>query len=712
MVAERVRKVSSFIHREREWIVSFLAIEAANLALILTVLKPGYIINADHPCRLSEAWYVAEVLVPRYNRLMGWDPFLFAGFPVLKLGPSFFGIFLVVSIYYLTLRLSIVLAYNMVIAGVYLLFPASIYFFTRKLGLDWHAAAATSVFACFTAGPFPNFVYFSPFTTIFVVGVWPFTLGLTLAFMATAKLIDCLEAKSIKDLLLTSILASLVALTNILTAFMLGVLCLAYIGSKLIQAHSLKGVFVFSKNLLLSGLIVLIALVLAAFWVFPFVASRDYWLLLYVEPPYEPERTWVTLYPFVMPFAPQLSSAPGGWIFQYFYDYSFVTIWALGMMGFIWSLRKWKSKMLMLVIALFFGLVFARGNFSPPVTQCLRFLDFVKVIWFYFAGFFVHEASGFLGSKVAKWIAPEDVAFKRVVTVNFMILIVALGIWLPYLDFSRYIGLVQTSGSNELMTSVHKVYDWLSLNAVEGSTIFFEDTTFWDNKVEPFNPLWFAHAFGAAPMFTGHPNYGGFYGFWYRPYNDVWGDLIWGIYDASSNEAHRKFVFYNIKYVVGFSEPLRQILSDSTFFTEKIGNPFYVYEVLDYTPSYAFVDGGDGKAIVKEFSAAKVVIDAKAADGDASLVLRVSAFPNWKAYVNGEEVPIREYWPNFMTVSLPKGDSEIIFQWEDTIPDFLTRTASILSWVTVLVGFIFLSLKKDSFKIKIRRRKDRVVETS
>ncbi len=701
MIKMSFRRVWDFISKEKEWILFLLMIEAANLTLIFTVMKPGYIINADHPCRLSEAWYVAEVLMPRYGRLMGWDPFIFAGFPVLRLGPSFFAIFLVVSVYYLTLRLSIISAYNIVIAGVYLLFPASIYYFTRKLRLDWRAATATSVFACFTTGPFPNFVYFSPFNTIFVVGVWPFTLGLTLAFLTTAKFIDFMEAKSIKDLLLTSILASLVALTNILTAFMLGSLCLGYIGSKLVQDHSFRGTIEFFKSLGLLGLVVLIALSLAAFWVFPFLADRDYWLLLYADPPYEPERTWVTLYPFVMPFAPQLSDTPGGWIFQYFYDYSFVTIWVLGMMGFIWSLRKWKSRMLMLVIALFLGLIFARGNFSPPVAQCLRFLDFVKVIWFYFAGFFVHEASRFLGSKVVKSMAPEDAAVKKVVTMNIMVLIVVLSVWPPYLDFSRYIGLIQTSGSNELMPSVHRVYDWLSLNATEDSSIFFEDTTFWDNRVEPFNQLWFAHAFGAASIFTGHPNYGGFYGFWYRPYNDAWGDLIWGIYDASPSEAHSKFVFYNIKYVVGFSEPLRQILSDPTFFKEKVRyDPFYVYEVLDFTPSYAFVEGGDGKAIVKEFSGVKAVIDVKSADEDAFLVLRVSGFANWKAYVNGEETPIREYWPNFMTVSLPRGNSEIIFQWEDTNVDFLTRNISILSWVAILVVSVFSRLKKDSFKDK------------
>jgi len=694
MVTDARPRISSILSKEKGWVLSLLIVEVANLAVILAVMKPGYIINADHPCRLSEAWYVAEVLIPRYGRLMGWDPFLFAGFPILKLGPSFFAIFLVVAIHYVTFKFSIVSAYNIVIAGIYLLFPISIYFFTRKLGLDWHAAAATSAFACFSTSPFPNFFYFSPFNTIFVVGVWPFTLGLTLAFLATAKFIDFAEAKALRDLLMTSVLASLVALTNILTAFMLGILCLAYVGSKLVQSHSLSGVIGFVRNMAWLGLVALIALALAAFWVFPFLADRDYWLLLYADPPYEPERTWVTLYPFVVPFAPQLSDAPGGWIFQYFYDYSFVTIWSLGMMGFLWSLRKWKSKVLMLVPALFLGLVFARGSFSPPVTQCLRFLDFVKMIWFYFAGFLVHEVSKFLGSKVGRSLASGDITFEKAVTVNFMILITLSGLWLPYLNFSGYLGLVQTSGSNELMTLVHKVYDWLSLNAAEGSSIFYEDTTFWDNRVDPFNQLWFAHAFGAAPMFTGHPSYGGFYGFWYRPYNDAWGDLIWGIYDNTPIEAHRKFAFYNIKYAVGFSEPLKMILSDPTLFKEKVSfPPFYVYEVLDLTPSYAFLDGGNGEAIVDMFAANSISVDIKRADENVLLVVRASGFANWKAYVNGAETPIQEYWPNFMAVNLPPGDSEAIFQWEDTLVDSLTRGVSVAVWVGVLASLVFLKVR-------------------
>jgi len=83
MVTDAKRRISSFLSKEKGWVLSLLIVEAVNLAVILTVMKPGYIINADHPCRLSEAWYVAEVLVPRYGRLMGWDPFLFAGFPIL-----------------------------------------------------------------------------------------------------------------------------------------------------------------------------------------------------------------------------------------------------------------------------------------------------------------------------------------------------------------------------------------------------------------------------------------------------------------------------------------------------------------------------------------------------------------------------------------------------------------------------------------------------
>ena len=691
-----MERISGLIFKQKGWILSLFVIEIANLAVILSVMKPGYLINADHPCRLFEAWYVAEVLIPKYGKLMGWNPFLFAGFPILKLGPSFFAIFTVVVAHYLTLRSSIVSAYNLVVAAVYLLFPVSVYYLMKRLKLDWHAAAATSAFACFSTSPFPNFIFFSPFNAVFVVGVWPFTLGMTLAFMATAKFIDLLETRSVWDLLITGILACLVALTNILTAYMLGCLLVAYVVSRLIQDWSFRGTIGLLKNLSLLGLVVSIAVALAAFWAFPFLANRDYWVLLYADPPQPPARLWVTLYPFVTGFAPVLSHEPGGWIFQYFYDYSFVTIWILGMMGFILTLREYRSRVLMLVIALVLGLVFARGTFSPPVTQCLRFLDFVKVVWMFFAGFFVFEASKFLGSKVARSSALKDIDFSKVVTVSFVILISLLSLWLPYLHFSGFIGLVQTSGSNELMASVDGVYDWLSSNAVDGSSVFFEDTTFWDNPVEPFNDLWFAHAFGAAPMFTGTPNYGGFYAFWYRPYNDAWGDLIWGLCDLSSKEAHEKFVYYNVKYAVGFTRTFMRILSDSTYFGEKASYPpFRIYEVLHFTPSHVFLEGGNGEAKVSDFSEMRVVVDVNGADQGAGLVLRTSGFPNWKAYVNGEETPLSERWPNFVAVTLPKGDSRVILQWEDTLVDSLTRNVSIASWIVVVLVFVFLGLKGE-----------------
>ena len=283
--ANGLERISGLIFKQKGWILSLLVIEIANLALILSVMKPGYLINADHPCRLFEAWYVSEVLIPKYGKLMGWSPFLFAGFPILKLGPSFFAIFTVVAAHYLTLRSSIISAYNLVVAAVYLLFPVSIYYLTRKLKLDWHAAAATSTFACFTTSPFPNFIYFSPFNAVFVVGVWPFTLGMTLTFLATAKFINLLEGKSLGDLLLTGILACLVALTNILTAYMLGCLLVAYVLSRLVQDRSFGGIIGLLKNLALLGLVVSIAVGLAAFWAFPFLADRDYWVLLYADPP-------------------------------------------------------------------------------------------------------------------------------------------------------------------------------------------------------------------------------------------------------------------------------------------------------------------------------------------------------------------------------------------------------------------------------------------
>lgn len=696
MDANGLERVSGVIFEQKGWILSLFVIEIANLAVIFSVMKPGYLINADHPCRLFESWYVAEVLVPEYGKLMGWSPLLFAGFPVLKLGPSFFAIFTVVVAHYLTLRSSIVSAYNLVVSAVYLLFPVSIYYLTWKLKLDWHAAAATSAFACFSTSPFPNFIFFSPFNAVFVVGVWPFTLGMTLAFMATAKFIDLLETRSVWNLLIAGILACLVALTNILTAYMLGCLLTAHVVARLIQNWSFRGTIGLLKNLSLLGLVVTIAVGLAAFWVFPFLADRDYWVLLYADPPQPPARLWVTLYPFVMGFAPLLSHMSGGWIFQYFYDYSFVTIWILGMMGFILTLRKYRSRVLMLVIGLVLGLLFARGTFSPPVTQCLRLLDFVKVVWMFFAGFFVCEASKFFGSKLARSSAPRDIDFGKVVAVSSAILISLLSLWLPYLHFTEDLGLVQTSDSNELMASVDGVYDWLSSNAVDGSSVFFEDTTFWDNLVDPFNDLWFAHAFGAAPIFTGTPNYGGFYGFWYRPYNDAWDDLILGLYDLSPKEAHEKFVYYNVKYAVGFTRPFRRILSNAAYFEEKARYPpFRIYEVLHFTPSHAFLEGGNGEANVSDFSEMRVVVDVNGADQGARLVLRTSGFPNWKAYVNGEETPLSERWPNFVAVTLSEGDSRVILQWEDTLVDSLTRNVSIASWIAAVAALVFLRLRGD-----------------
>ncbi|HLC92604.1 MAG TPA: hypothetical protein VJH23_02775 [archaeon] len=240
--------------RKNFWILALCGMVLYTLfALILPFWTENNLMAWDSAGQYFAAWYQSEYLFPR---IVGWNPFFFLGYAQNQFYPPLYS--------YVSALLAQVMpleaAFKLVLVVVLLATPFSFFYFARSFGFSKNRSSAVAVCMFALLFIFPQDYFGGNMHATFNVGLYPHALGLALFFLYFGSLHRAVGSKKI---LLPTILLSAMALTNVATGLAGTVLLAAYAANNLHKKENLKAL---AKHFAL-------VFALTAFWVLPAAAK-------------------------------------------------------------------------------------------------------------------------------------------------------------------------------------------------------------------------------------------------------------------------------------------------------------------------------------------------------------------------------------------------------------------------------------------------------
>jgi hypothetical protein len=115
-------------------------------------------------------------------------------------------------------------------------------------------------------------------------------------------------------------------------------------------------------------------------------------------------------------------------------------------------------------------------------------------------------------------------------------------------------------------------------------------------------------------------------------------------------------------------------------------NLFTFYEIVGYEPAWIEAEGATATTSLYTRTAIDVAV-AEAQPG-ATLLVKVGAFPRWRAEIRGETLPIQMDEHGLIEITLPPGSYTLHLRYGPAWPE---RLGALISWATVLgaMGVVF-----------------------
>jgi uncharacterized membrane protein YfhO len=119
-----------------------------------------------------------------------------------------------------------------------------------------------------------------------------------------------------------------------------------------------------------------------------------------------------------------------------------------------------------------------------------------------------------------------------------------------------------------------------------------------------------------------------------------------------------------------------------------------VLENKFFTPRAQILNQPQSLVNITDYSPTKISLTATSDQDNSTLILKDTFYPGWKAYVNGQEVPIEKYEKIYRSIKIPSGNNYIEFRY---IPESfrIGATASIIGLIVYL--FLLILSKKTRF---------------
>jgi hypothetical protein len=236
------------------------------------------------------------------------------------------------------------------------------------------------------------------------------------------------------------------------------------------------------------------------------------------------------------------------------------------------------------------------------------------------------------------------------------------------------------------------VFSWIKANVPQNSRIAYEEF-----------PSPSQHSFAAGPAETGISEVGSGYAFWWSgaDANQEVEQALYAPFYFNAPMLYQEFEQMNVGYVVVFGNDISTLAGASSDFqlVQKIGN-FDIFELKNFTPTYAYFVGGSGNLSVSSFQPEKIVLHLTNVTEGSSIVVRVSYYSNWFALLdNGTSYPIKAYsdpavQASFMKVeNLNGGSYNLTLVYGQTNIDTEANDISTLSVILIAIAFAYVSVQ-------------------
>ncbi|VVC00210.1 6-pyruvoyl-tetrahydropterin synthase related domain; membrane protein [uncultured archaeon] len=638
-------------------IAFFIVMAQLLFAIILPFFLYNSLFTVDMGGHYFSAWYLKEYLFPRP---MGWNPFFFFGFPQNQFYPPLFSYLAALTSFAMPLES----AFKALTALILLLTPVSFFVFAKSFFRQKEEAAAVMLLM-YSLLLLPDWTAGGTLSSTMDTGLIPNALGLVFFFFFFASLKKDFESKKF---IASSVLLALITLSHTITLVAALVALAAF-------------AFVYRKPGGVLGAIKIAALafLLCAFWALPALAKAEYLNTFYVG--------WSDSIMWLLP----LSIAAGVYIFLSNGTKGFRTLAAyiVGLLALIFigdillhaTMHYYRLLPFACLAVPALVMSFFKSNGRKAIYACLL-ISLIAI--------FTAPDIG-AGGSLEKTIAPlpQNLLDGRVLIIT-----------VP----------VEHTSEHELQEQIPM------LNRVHGVRGLYQESSpnsrfIYDLELEmyPFT----------TSSWTMVPDY----------------NLVRALGGNASALIPIQLNLLNINYAVAARRidqnwvPLKRVvdiffldftgkkMDKAAYMLYKTGDSNLV-EVLHYTPRVAprqwwqetvaewflsdsikkgvFTDGavpayaGNGKENAQLLEASptqeylKFMVNS---DVPVPVLLKVSDFPNWKAYQGGKEIHIYRASPNFMLVNA-KGVVELKYEntWSDDVGMLLTIIGVLIAAALYLHG--------------------------
>ena len=694
------------------------------LYLIRGIFGPGYFSNFDLSQHFSESVYVATVLLPKYHQLIGWNPYLYLGWPQGQFNSV--GSYLVYAVLYYLLSwfLSPLNIFKLMIALFFLVQAWSIYYAAKWFGLSKFSGFVGGFIAIGTAG---GFEVGGPIDTLYY-GMYDYATAVALIPFIIAIYHKSFVTKSRQLLLLTAVLTAFDFLLHSLAGVFLVVALIVYTVAQLLRAGicSTERMKNMIRPILSLGVISGILVGICSFWILPAYENKTF----YVNQPGlirelgiyaagvnqlrvgtvfgEQSMPLITnlIHPGSPPLISMLFSPTQTIVTSGPFTYYQLLI-ALAMIGSAVSLVQTRSRFLALVMLALIG-IFMYISFGPThyeflwKYQSIQILDarperasaIARSFFSLLAGAGMGETFYFTNRLIKKHVKKGiGIPLFRI---GAIILIVILGITLLVNSYSMMAQLPLGVTTNDVPggKNISKVFSWVKQNVPPTTRVAYEAY-----------PTPSQHSFSAAAAVTGVPEVGSGYAFWWSGAEasqqlDI--ELYDGLYSGPT--LSNLFSDLNAKYVVVFSNTdISALSSDSSFhLATKIGQ-FCIFEMNDFNPSYAILQNANGNVSITSLQPEKITMLVQNVTAGTHLLVKESYFSNWVAYTNSDSrLAIAPYQmstisADYMRLTLPNnGTYQITMEYRQTRVDLGSNAISFFSLISIAMAFVYMALESKN----------------
>lgn len=608
-----------------------IALVLFGIYMVRHIFSPGLPMGWDTPGHYLRAKFFSEN--PDLN---GWFPYSLAGHPIFQFKPPL--PYILPSILNL-LPIGFENSFKITMVLFYALLPAAAYFFARTFGQGAVGALCAALFSLFL-----NNTYGVGISSIFEIGLLQHAFGIVLLLVALSFMHKAMTAGNPKDVILAGVSLSFLILTHPFSAYTYAFFVVAYMAITLVYAKSIP-----VRRMLC---LVFVAVLLSAFWLFPFVARNAY-------------------HGMVVPW----SAPTAGWVIRGVLDGTLTgsrLVTLLGIAGIAVALgrRRVEDAYLLAMTALMF--LFSSGAVPSSIVPltgeiAVRYLPFLVVMLAVLAGLAVEAAFAFVKCRFGKC---------------------------GYLFLLAFLLTVAAAGVPQL---VHLSENSVRVESDNPMNLYVMDAAFWINQNTPPLTRMASEFNWGASMRYGNPNIISFYvpvhskryelrGFAEDIKTSYGINLLTDNYIPTARELELvsgQLKEYGISHLVTISENAGQKFRENdnfkkTFETDNIN----IFELAEKPKSF-LTSGADVLGFENSGNGFEYSLN-NTFPGQA-VSIAASYYSGWSVYIDGKKDRIVQTEKNLMQVFLDgPGPHKVRFAYEPGAIEKLSMLVSFVAWASAI----------------------------